>query len=167
VLNIAHSTAEKRGARLEFEADRSAPAAQAAIDPAQFKQILLNLLLNAIEAAPPGTAVRIACNAAPKTIELAVSDAGAGIPPEDAVRIFEPFYTTKTSGAGLGLAISRQLAVQAGGTLEIDRGHKPGARFVLTLPRAGDALLPSAAVVVAVTENPGATSPAIPGHTNS
>src|SRR5262249_6214106 len=117
-------------------ASRCDPEAHARIDAAEFKQILLNLVLNAIEAAPPRSAVRITIKSNPGAILLAVSDEGPGVAAEHAPRIFEPFFTTRKTGSGLGLAISRQLATNAGGALELDRLHKPGARFILTLPAA-------------------------------
>jgi signal transduction histidine kinase len=69
-------------------------------------------------------------------VEIAVTDSGAGIAPEELEKVFEPFFTTKQGGTGLGLAISREIAVGHGGTLacESDPGH--GATFRLTLPAA-------------------------------
>lgn len=67
-------------------------------------------------------------------VEVAVTDTGIGIPPEDWERIFEPFFSRKEGGTGLGLAISREIALEHGGTLTCERTPKKGATFRLTLP---------------------------------
>ena len=103
---------------------------------------LRNLLDNAIAVSAPGSAVRLhaVTGARPGMIELAVEDVGPGVPPEDRPRIFSPFFrgTSATNGerpgAGLGLAIARQIARNGGGDVLLDETHRPGARFVLVVP---------------------------------
>jgi two-component system sensor kinase FixL len=69
-------------------------------------------------------------------VEIAVSDTGAGFAAADAARLFEPFYTTKPKGMGMGLAISRTIIEAHGGTLKAERGERGGARFLFTVPAA-------------------------------
>jgi signal transduction histidine kinase len=69
-------------------------------------------------------------------VEVAVTDAGTGIAPEDLERVFEPFFTSKVGGTGLGLAISREIVVEHGGTLVCESAPGNGATFRLTLPAA-------------------------------
>ncbi len=101
------------------------------------QQVVLNLALNAIQASPPGTAVRLEADSlSPETVRIVISDAGPGIPPEIQERIFEPFFTTKQKGTGLGLSIVRKNVRHLRGDIRIEspiaNGH--GARVEVTLP---------------------------------
>jgi signal transduction histidine kinase len=100
----------------------------------QLQQLLLNLLLNGLEAMPQGGTLQVALAAGPDQLLLSVRDSGPGIDPQMKARLFEPFATGKESGTGLGLLLSRQIAEAHGGTL---RGFNPpggGACFELRLP---------------------------------
>ena len=102
-------------------------------------QVLLNLILNAIDAVADLSAERrrvvvgVRKNDERK-IELYVADAGNGVRPDDAARIFEPFYTTKATGMGLGLAISRVIVELHGGRIQVRNEPGGGARFSVSLP---------------------------------
>jgi signal transduction histidine kinase len=115
-------------ARLVVEGASNVPA-----DPNLVHQILLNLVLNAVQALEGPGEVRVLVDAA----TVRVSDSGPGVAAENADKIFQPFFTTRTRGTGLGLAICRKAAHAMGGTLELGAGPLPGACFALTL--AGDA----------------------------
>jgi two-component system NtrC family sensor kinase len=105
-------------------------------DAQRLRQVVFNLLKNALEAAPQGTVeVRIAEDAL--GVAVSVTDSGPGIRPEDRARLFEPFFTTRPSGTGLGLAVSQAIARAHGGRIEVDAPPAGGARFTLRLPRAG------------------------------
>lgn len=108
--------------------------AKAFIDPAATERALGNLLHNAIAYTPPqGTIeVRAESDAQARLLRLTVSDTGPGVPPADHVRIFEPFFTRRPGGHGLGLAIAREVAEAHGGHL-ILLARTPGAHFELTL----------------------------------
>ncbi len=105
------------------------------VDPAQLQQVLVNLVLNAVQATPPGGWVRVETGAYEADAMIAVEDSGPGVPEEVRERIFEPFFTTKDKGSGLGLPLVHSVVAQHGGTLTVERGEVGGARFVIHLPR--------------------------------
>jgi signal transduction histidine kinase len=108
----------------------------ASVDRDQFLSLLTNLLLNAIDAAPPGGEVEVRIGVGPATLTVEVSDSGPGIDPAIADRLFTPFATTKPTGTGLGLTVAQRVARDHGGTLTATNRPHSGARFTLTLPAA-------------------------------
>jgi signal transduction histidine kinase len=115
----------------------------ARVNPAQIQQVLLNLLINARQAMPEGGTVRLrlGLDAAGRRAELSVADTGVGIAPGDLRRIFEPFYSTKTSpdaagqgGTGLGLAVCRDIVEAHHGRLRAESRLGQGSTFTLILP---------------------------------
>jgi signal transduction histidine kinase len=123
--------AEQQGAVLERDLARELPLVAA--EQIAVEQILGNLLRNALQAMKRGR-VRVRTAAAAGGAEAVVEDDGPGIPAELRSRLFAPYATGREGGTGLGLRISRALAEEAGGTLEMLEG--PGARFRLHLPFA-------------------------------
>jgi two-component system NtrC family sensor kinase len=102
---------------------------------ADLRQAFVNLLPTAMQAAPDDTSVTVQVWRERGWAVATISDEGEGIPPEQAARIFEIFYTTKDgSGTGLGLPVSRAIAELHGGSLESDPGARSGSRLVLRLP---------------------------------
>lgn len=101
----------------------------------RLRQVLLNLVKNAAEAAGEGGRVEVRISVdADGSSRVAVSDSGPGVTPEARARLFEPFFTTKPSGTGLGLAVSQAIAEAHGGRIDVDSGALGGARFTLSLP---------------------------------
>jgi two-component system NtrC family sensor kinase len=99
--------------------------------------VLTNLLFNARDAMRRGCAVYIETAREPDRagwLRLIVADTGRGMPPEDLKRIWEPFYTTKTSGTGLGLSVSHRIIGEHGGTVEVQSEPGSGTRFTIRLP---------------------------------
>ena len=131
-------TADAAGVELQAEIAPDLPPALA--DRERLAQILRNLLANAITHSSPAGAVRVAARRENRQLEIAVSDDGPGIAPEHRERIFDRFYrvdpsrSRATGGAGLGLAIVRQLARAQGGDARVETAAGPGARFIVTLP---------------------------------
>lgn len=112
---------------LDFELDGATAAA--------LRDALSNLLLNAIQATPAGGRVTLAARAEGRTLNLSVTDSGAGVPPEHRERIWEPFFTTRQRGTGLGLAIVRKRVEDVGGEARLaDSKNGEGARFEFSVP---------------------------------
>jgi signal transduction histidine kinase len=105
------------------------------VDSGQFGQVLLNLLLNALDAVPSGGLIRVALLRDPGgPVRLEVSDSGCGLPNELGGRIFAPFVTTKETGLGLGLSICKRIVEAHGGTISAANRPEGGAVFTLTIP---------------------------------
>jgi signal transduction histidine kinase len=106
------------------------------------RQILVNLLANALKFTPPGGTIAIGAEAKADRVEISVSDTGIGVPPEQIEKIFEPFVQAKRAvrstdgGVGLGLAISRRLARAMNGDLTVRSVVGEGSTFTLSLPKA-------------------------------
>ncbi|WP_373044098.1 sensor histidine kinase [Vulgatibacter sp.] len=109
---------------------------EASLDENQIRQALLNLVRNAREAMPGGGTLRFAAQPAGGGVELRVSDTGMGMRAEDVARIFDPFYTTKERGTGLGLSLTQQIVAQHGGTLRCESALQQGTTFTLHFPGA-------------------------------
>ncbi|MCI0399653.1 MAG: ATP-binding protein [Chloroflexi bacterium] len=103
-------------------------------DGGQLKQVFLNLVLNAMEAMPGGGQLHIAAEQVNGTVALSFSDTGGGLVPEAIANLFEPFFSTKHEGTGLGLAVSQEIVVAHGGTLEAASQSGRGATFTVKLP---------------------------------
>ncbi|MCB1387418.1 MAG: HAMP domain-containing histidine kinase, partial [Nitratireductor sp.] len=105
-------------------------------DQARIRQVLQNLLANAVEAAPDGSTVCVEVRRRDGAVELSVQDEGPGIPENRLAAIFERFESGngQKRGAGLGLAIVRSLVELHGGEVRIEQGEKRGARFVCVFP---------------------------------
>jgi signal transduction histidine kinase len=120
---------------LESRVDEGLPPV--ALSQDVLRQLLLNLALNAIEVTPTGGRVVFSARRTGDGVEVRVDDDGPGVPPELRERIFQPFFSTRRERAGgLGLAISRRLAREAGGRLSVDDSASGGASFRAWLPAA-------------------------------
>ena len=97
-------------------------------------QVVLNLVLNAIDATSRGGRIHIEGREDGPSILLSVEDDGRGVALEDRARLFQPYFTTKPSGTGLGLFVSRQIVEELGGTLTFRSGPAGGATFLVRLP---------------------------------
>jgi two-component system, sporulation sensor kinase E len=123
---------QNRGQAVETELDPHLP--QAPLDPAQMKQVLVNLVKNAMQAMARGGLLRIQTGLAGEEIWVSIADTGGGIPHEKLNRIFEPFYTTKKKGSGLGLMIVQRIVRAHGGRIELDSRVGQGTTFRIWLP---------------------------------
>jgi two-component system NtrC family sensor kinase len=124
------------GVKLAIDCPSDLPAALG--DAQALRQVLLNLVVNAMQAMPSGGEVRVTARVDGGRVMARVHDDGPGVPTELAARIFEPFFTTKPDGVGtgLGLSVSRDLVEAQGGTLALEASAR-GACFVIGLPLAG------------------------------
>jgi signal transduction histidine kinase len=128
-------------AREDLDAKRVRVTRDAAIvpalaaDPDLLCQVLLGLLANAVEAVPVGGEVGLAARTTDaRTVEIDVTDSGPGVPAEVRGRVFEPFFTTRARGTGLGLAVAQQIVEAHGGTIAVGDRPGGGARFTLRIP---------------------------------
>ncbi len=106
------------------------------VDAEQIKQVLLNLVINAVQAMPSGGQVTLRASLEGDSARVEVEDEGVGIPAENLERIFDPFFTTRTNGTGLGLSIAYQIVSQHGGHIAAKRNPQRGMTFSVTLPVA-------------------------------
>ena len=109
------------------------------VSGAVLRQVVYNLVQNAMDASPAGATVTVAAQLLDHHLEVRVADAGPGVPVELRQRIFEPFFSTKdkrsgASGMGLGLALVRRSVLSAGGQIRVDASPTGGAEFIVTLP---------------------------------
>jgi signal transduction histidine kinase len=122
------------GVAVRREVDVPAPVAA---DPARLRQVLGNLLANAAQAQGQAGEIRIEAARRGGAVHVLVRDQGPGIPDEASERVFDLYFTTKSEGTGLGLAVARRLVEQHGGTLVHRRDLRPGTTFEITLPAGG------------------------------
>jgi two-component system sensor histidine kinase HydH len=133
--------AEQYGAVVDIQA--SAGGVEADCDPGRLGQVLLNLMMNGLQAAGAGGVVGLSAKPLVSKddaggVRIEVWDSGPGIAAEALDRIFNPFYTTKDTGTGLGLAIVHRIVEAHGGTIRATNRTEGGARFSLTLPRLAE-----------------------------
>lgn len=118
---------------VSIQVEKDAGRLTADIDGPQIVQVLINLLLNAIDASPSSSTVRITAESGVSGVRIRVSDKGSGIAEEAQPHIFDAYFTTKPNGSGLGLAVSREIVASHGGTLEFETSPT-GTSFLLQLP---------------------------------
>lgn len=107
-------------------------------DEELLERVLFNLIQNAVQASPPGAVVTVKTRRDQDFVEVAILDRGAGIPADDLEKIFNPFFTTKVGGVGLGLAISSQIIDQHGGVIRVESEPGRGSTFLLRIPAAAE-----------------------------
>jgi two-component system, LuxR family, sensor kinase FixL len=139
VGRLVHSDALIRRIVVRLELDPETPIVRA--DRVQIQQVVLNFVLNALEAASEcgvdHRVVVVRTLKGSREVQLAVEDAGNGLG-NSGSRVFEPFYTTKPAGMGMGLSIARSIVVAHGGTISAINNPVRGATFSFTLPLAAD-----------------------------
>lgn len=113
------------------------------IDPSQMRQVFQNLITNAVQAMPDGGTLRITARlpifrADADFVEISVEDTGTGIAPENMEKVFQPLFSTKSRGIGLGLAIGKNFVEANGGRIEVESRLGEGMTFTVALPVAGD-----------------------------
>ena len=142
VVALVRVEAERAGVMLSV--DRSAPIPDASIDAQQIEQVLLNVILNAIQASPRGSCVRVRERRDEKEVLVDVIDEGSGIPAEHLGQIFSPFFTTREKGTGLGLAIAQRIVMTHHGHIEVAQTSARGTCVRIRLPI--DASTPQTAI---------------------
>lgn len=140
-LFLIESRARKAGIDIQRRIEPDLPAILA--DPNQLHQVLVNLLVNAIQAMPQGGLLALETYTDADCVVLAVQDQGMGMPPAVMERIFEPFFTTKDveEGTGLGLPVVHGIVTSHGGTVRVTSKPRQGSRFEVYLPISGSGAL--------------------------
>ena len=137
-VRLVEADARDRDVELAVDVDAALPPVSG--DDVQLAQVVLNLVMNAMDALArtPRERRRVVVRAVARrdTLEVCVTDSGPGIPAAQRERVFEPFYSSKPAGLGMGLAISRSIVEAHGGTIAVDAAPGGGARFRVVLPAA-------------------------------
>ena len=123
---------DNRGVTVTLKLARNLAGAQ--IDAAQMQQVLVNLVKNAVQAMTTGGSLTLQTGETSDGIWVSVADTGGGIPEEQINRIFEPFYTTKKKGTGLGLMIVQRIVRAHNGRIELESHEGQGTTFRIWLP---------------------------------
>ncbi len=134
VLTLMKGTLEQHHISVETRWPAEMPEIKINGSRSQIQQVLLNLLINSIEAMPDGGKVQLWAKVQNGTLELYFQDSGPGIPVELQENIFEPFFSTKQGGLGLGLTVSYNIVASHGGRLELIPEYNAGACFRISLP---------------------------------
>jgi two-component system NtrC family sensor kinase len=140
-ISLMENSALLKGVGIEFHLGENLPVVT--LDRSQFQGVLLNIVINALDATEPGGNITVstgislsASNTGRKGVEIAITDTGCGIPPGDLDKLFEPFFTTKEvgQGTGLGLAVSYGIVQRHGGTIRVQSQVGRGSTFTIWLP---------------------------------
>ncbi len=137
VLALEREQAEARGVKIAVEIDSDGPRAIG--DAEKLKQVVLNLVVNALEAMKDGGSLSAKVFSRENKVVLQLDDTGPGIDPSVLAQVFDPFFTTKEAGTGLGLSIVRKIIDQHGGDVRIDSARGKGASVIVSLPAARSA----------------------------
>ncbi len=128
---VAHSVIPKN---IELTRSVATGLPEIQIDSDQVRQVLVNMITNAVQAMPEGGKLAIAAQQKEKFLEMKVTDTGAGIPEDARGKLFEPLYTTKAKGIGLGLAVCKAIVDRHGGHIDVDSTLGKGTSFTIRLP---------------------------------
>jgi two-component system sensor kinase FixL len=120
--------------KYQFSADFSSSLKEVNCDPDKLKQVFMNIIANGIEAMENGGEIKIVAQSWPEGVEIRIRDQGSGISEEDQLHIFEPFYTTRARGSGLGLSISYKIVEAHQGEIWADSIPGEGTTFIIRLP---------------------------------
>ncbi len=134
VFRLLGQEAERRGLRLEADIGDGVPAIPA--DESQLSQVLVNLVLNAIQVSGSGGTITVSARVPTDgdVVEIVIEDDGPGIPGEEIELLFDPFHTTREDGTGLGLSVVYSIVESHGGAIEAANREEGGARFTVALP---------------------------------
>ncbi len=125
---------EMKQAKIDVVLELASPPPRAMVDPGQLRQGMLNIVRNGREAMPEGGRLRVRTARENGSAVIEVVDEGGGIPDALRARVFEPFFSTKESGTGLGLSLTQQIVSEHGGSIAIAANPPKGTRVTLSLP---------------------------------
>ena len=133
VFGLVRGRAEKQKVEMRLAADEKNIVVIA--DAEQLRQVLVNLVLNSLDALPRGGTIVVSAKTMPDHVEICVTDSGAGISADMLPHLFQPFSSNKETGLGLGLVISKRIVEDHGGSIEAENTVTGGAAFRVRLPR--------------------------------
>jgi len=135
-IKLLDAQATAQGVSIECDLEPGLPLVPGS--PAALRQVLLNLATNALQTMPNGGHLRCrTCHQRQaQAVEITIADTGPGVSLKDREHLFEPFFTTRPEGTGLGLALCREIVLQHGGQIELETDAHPGATFRILLPIA-------------------------------
>jgi two-component system, NtrC family, sensor histidine kinase HydH len=131
-LAVIEGIAQERKVTIRIQSQRDMPPV--ILDPMKMKQVLINLIMNAVQASPEGEIVIVSCYRKDSQFIIDVSDRGCGIPNDQRESIFAPFFTTKREGTGLGLPIAKKIVEAHGGAVEVVDNPAKGVTFRISIP---------------------------------
>lgn len=133
VVMLARLRAKSENIIIHENYSIEAPLVKASAE--QLTQVFLNLFTNATDAMPEGGTINVATIVENGKVVFSIKDTGTGIPKDARAKIFQPLYTTKTNGTGLGLTVSKSIVEEHGGTIEFESEENKGTRFTIRLPK--------------------------------
>lgn len=131
-VRLVRAEAEQNAVAVEIKAGEGLSRAE--VDPDKVRQVLLNIFLNALAAMPGGGSLSILLNRREASVEIEVFDTGEGILRENLPRIYDPYFTSKPAGTGLGLAVAQKIMDAHGGAIQVESREGAGTRVTLRFP---------------------------------
>ena len=131
-VGLVRPSAVQQGLQVHFDPDSDHPTLLA--DAEMIHQALVNLLVNAVQATPEGGQIRLSTGTHDGNVLFSVRDTGRGIPADQQHDIFRPFFTTRSTGTGLGLSLTRKIVDQHGGDIRVESEVGVGTTFTLAIP---------------------------------
>jgi len=131
-LSLMDREAREKGITIKLQLEDNLPDSN--LDTEQIRQAFMNIIINAFESMPQGGTLVIATRLSQKTVEISFTDTGCGISPEHKSKIFNPYFTTKEEGSGLGLATVHRIIRDHGGNVEVDSQEGKGTNVTIYLP---------------------------------
>ncbi|HMZ20220.1 MAG TPA: ATP-binding protein [Blastocatellia bacterium] len=135
VRDLVKAKADEQGVKITIASETNGDGTKLSADPEQLKTCFSNLMINAIQAMPAGGELEVGLFPETDRLEIEVTDTGTGILPEAMEQIFEPYYSTKETGIGLGLPLTKKIIEEHGGQIRVESEVGLGTTFVVTLPR--------------------------------
>jgi len=137
VRDLVKAKADEQGVKITIESEDNGDSQGTSLnaDPEQLKTCFSNLMINAIQAMPGGGELDVGLFPDQERLEIEITDTGTGILPESLEQIFEPYYSTKETGIGLGLPLTKKIIEEHGGQIRVESEVGLGTTFIVTLPR--------------------------------
>jgi two-component system sensor histidine kinase HydH len=132
IVLVSQEKAREKG--IEFCFDIRGALPPLCLDSDKMKEVFVNLTENAIHATPPGGVVTLKALRDEQNVKIQITDTGTGIPPANLDKIFQPYFTTKPEGTGLGLVITKEIVEAHGGTIEVESREGIGSQFTIIFP---------------------------------